>query len=64
MRYDVGYHAETPETFADALHAVLTLDRLEELTLRKRARTWAVQRFSEEEFVKGWNASRWRDYSR
>ncbi|KAF8993493.1 hypothetical protein BDQ17DRAFT_1546014 [Cyathus striatus] len=45
-----GYHAKTPEEFADALHTVLTLSKEDELALRQRARTWAVQRFSEEEF--------------
>jgi alpha-1,2-mannosyltransferase len=55
-----GFHAASPETFAEALHTVLTLPVDEELALRRRARTWAVQRFSEEEFEKGWNASGWR----
>lgn len=57
-----GYHAATPEEFAGALQTALTLDSEEELTLRMRTRTWAVQRFSEEEFEKGWNASGWRTW--
>ncbi|TFY57112.1 hypothetical protein EVJ58_g7226 [Rhodofomes roseus] len=55
-----GYHATSPETFAEAFHNVLTLPPEEDLALRERARTWAVQRFSEEEFEKGWNESGWR----
>lgn len=55
-----GYHAKTPNEFADVLHTVLTLPKEDELGLRTRARTWAVQRFSEEEFEKGWNASGWQ----
>jgi alpha-1,2-mannosyltransferase len=57
-----GYHATTPETFAAALHTVLSLSPQEEFAMRQRARSWAVQRFSEEEFEKGWNASGWRDW--
>lgn len=57
-----GYHATNPETFAEAFQTVLALSPDEELALRVRARTWAVQRFSEEEFERGWNASGWRDW--
>ncbi|KAH7928759.1 glycosyltransferase family 4 protein [Leucogyrophana mollusca] len=57
-----GYHATSPSTFADALHTVLTLSPSEERRMRERARTWAVEQFSEEEFVKGWNASGWRKW--
>jgi len=57
-----GFHATTPETFAEALHKVLTLSLAEELALRQRARTWAVQRFSQEEFEKGWSASGWKKW--
>ncbi|KAH9948253.1 mannosyltransferase [Amylocystis lapponica] len=55
-----GYHATSPETFAEALHTVLTLTPEADLAMRQRARTWAVQRFSEEEFEKGWSASGWK----
>jgi len=55
-----GYHATTPQTFAEVLHRVFTLPPDAELAMRERARTWAVQRFSEEEFVKGWDASDWK----
>jgi len=57
-----GFHATTPESFAVALHEALTLPSAEELALRRRARTWAVQRFSEEEFEKGWNESGWKKW--
>ncbi|KZT64178.1 glycosyltransferase family 4 protein [Daedalea quercina L-15889] len=57
-----GYHATSPETFAEAFHTVLTLPPGEDLALRQRARTWAVQRFSEEEFENGWNESGWRKW--
>ncbi|KAI0727902.1 mannosyltransferase [Fomitopsis betulina] len=55
-----GYHATSPETFAKAFHTVLTLPLEEDLALRQRARQWAVQRFSEAEFEKGWNESGWK----
>lgn len=57
-----GYHATSADTFAEAFHTILTLPPETELALRLRARTWAVQRFSEEEFEKGWNASGWREW--
>jgi hypothetical protein len=57
-----GYHATTPQTFAAAIHSVLTLSRVEDLALRQRARTWAVQKFSVEEFERGWNASGWHKW--
>ncbi|KAI0783434.1 mannosyltransferase [Abortiporus biennis] len=57
-----GYHATDPASFADAFHTVLSLRPDEELALRERARIWAVQRFSEEEFEKGWNESGWRKW--
>jgi alpha-1,2-mannosyltransferase len=59
---DLGFHATTPETFAEALRKVLTLPLAEELALRQRARTWAVQRFSQEEFEKGWSESGWKKW--
>jgi len=55
-----GYHAQDIDSFADALHTALTLSADEQLALRRRARTWATQQFSEEQFEKGWNASGWR----
>ncbi|KAK7689918.1 hypothetical protein QCA50_006557 [Cerrena zonata] len=55
-----GYHATNAEAFADAFHEILTLPPDEDLALRTRARTWAVQRFSEEEFERGWMASGWK----
>ncbi|KAG6816796.1 hypothetical protein H0H87_002765 [Tephrocybe sp. NHM501043] len=57
-----GYHADDPDTFAEALHTALTLNPTEDLAIRKRARSWALQRFSEEEFETGWHASGWRRF--
>ncbi|KAH7907372.1 mannosyltransferase [Hygrophoropsis aurantiaca] len=59
-----GYHATDPKTFADALHTVLTLPPSEDLGMRDRGRTWAIEQFSEEEFYKGWNASGWKEWIR
>ncbi|KAH9480376.1 GDP-Man:Man(3)GlcNAc(2)-PP-Dol alpha-1,2-mannosyltransferase [Psilocybe cubensis] len=55
-----GFHARTTQEFADAMHTVLSLNPEEESGMRWRARAWAVQRFSEEEFERGWNESGWR----
>ncbi|KAF9523410.1 mannosyltransferase [Crepidotus variabilis] len=57
-----GFHAQTTSEFADAMHEVLTLSVDAELAMRHRARTWAVQKFSEQEFEEGWNQSGWRKY--
>ncbi|KAF8817058.1 mannosyltransferase [Phlegmacium glaucopus] len=59
-----GFHAETIEGFAGALHNALTLSPDDEFHMRWRARAWAVQRFSEEEFEKGWDQSGWRTWLR
>jgi len=57
-----GYHAKSPEEFAECFHSVFQLSRVEDLALRQRAQTWAVKRFSNEEFEKGWDNSRWKDW--
>ncbi|KAI0642930.1 mannosyltransferase [Trametes meyenii] len=57
-----GYHATSPETFAEAFRTVFTLPRTAELAMRQRARTWAVQKFSTEEFERSWDASGWKDW--
>ncbi|KAH9891871.1 mannosyltransferase [Cubamyces lactineus] len=57
-----GYHATSPETFAEAFRTVFTLPQEAEFAMRQRARTWAVQRFSAEEFEKGWDESGWRKW--
>ncbi|KAI0770680.1 mannosyltransferase [Fomes fomentarius] len=57
-----GYHAKTSEQFAEAFHTVLTLSPEQDLAMRTRARTVAVTKFSEDEFVKGWDASGWREW--
>lgn len=58
----LGFHALTREEFADAFQTILSLSPEEEASMRWRARAWAVQRFSEEEFERGWNQSGWRKY--
>ncbi|EIN12293.1 UDP-Glycosyltransferase/glycogen phosphorylase [Punctularia strigosozonata HHB-11173 SS5] len=55
-----GYHARTVTEFAQAFQTVLVMSPTEQLAMRKRARQWAVQRFSAEEFERGWNASGWK----
>lgn len=57
-----GHHAKTPGEFAEAFHSVFQLSKSEDLALRQRARTWAVKTFSNEEFEKGWDSSRWKDW--
>lgn len=60
--YLQGFHALTTKEFAEAFQTILTLSPDEEASMRWRARAWAVQRFSEEEFERGWNQSGWRNY--
>ncbi|KAL0579865.1 asparagine-linked glycosylation protein [Marasmius crinis-equi] len=57
-----GYHARSPAEFAEALHTALALSPEEEMAIRQRARTWAVQRFSNEEFETEWDASGWKTW--
>ena len=58
----LGYHATSPEEFAEVLHTVLTLPPVEELAIRDRARKLAVKKFSEEGFEKAWNESGWKKW--
>lgn len=61
----LGFHAVTVEEYTEALETILSLSPDDELyMLRWRARAWAVQRFSEEEFEKGWNQGGWRKWLR
>lgn len=55
-----GFHAKTPGEFSAAMHRILTMDGEQERAYRERARRWAVERFSEEAFVRGWEKSAWR----
>ncbi|KAI0345566.1 mannosyltransferase [Trametopsis cervina] len=55
-----GFHATTPEGYAETFSTIFNFKKDEELELRSRARVWAVQRFSQEEFERGWNESGWR----
>ena len=57
-----GYHATSPETFAEAFRTVLTLSPEADVAMRTRARKWAVQKCSAEEFEKGWDGSGWRKW--
>lgn len=57
-----GFHATTAEEYASAYHTVFSLSEVEEIALRARARRWAVGRFSEDEFVRGWHESGWRRF--
>jgi len=59
-----GFHARTPGEFATRMHEILTMDATTELRYRERARLWAVEKFSQEEFVKGWEESGWLTYVR
>jgi len=54
-----GFHAQTPGEFAMAMHEILSMDAATERGYRERARLWAVERFSEDEFIKGWEGSGW-----
>ncbi|KAI0088613.1 mannosyltransferase [Irpex rosettiformis] len=56
-----GFHATTAQTYAATFDKVFSLAEEEEIALRSRTRIWAVQRFSQEEFEKGWNESGWRE---
>ncbi|KAJ6542739.1 hypothetical protein B0H19DRAFT_1267957 [Mycena capillaripes] len=56
---NTGYHAKTPAEFASRIHEALTLSPEDDLAIRQRARTWAVQRFSEAEFEAAWESSGW-----
>ncbi|KIK36874.1 glycosyltransferase family 4 protein [Suillus luteus UH-Slu-Lm8-n1] len=56
-----GFHARDPQSFANAMHAVLSMNQSEELAMRTRARTWAVSAFAEERFVEGWEAA-WKGW--
>lgn len=58
--FAIGYHATTPESFAESIHEALDLSPDAQLAMRQRAREWAINRFSEEEFEKGWDASEWK----
>jgi len=46
------------------MHEILALSFDEQLAMRSRARRLAVERFSEQEFVKGWDSSGWKAFLR
>ncbi|WVR04606.1 hypothetical protein IAU60_001616 [Kwoniella sp. DSM 27419] len=49
-----GFQATDAESFAEAIHAALSLSGKDGLIMRKTAREAAVRKFSEAEFEKGW----------
>ncbi|KAH0832377.1 glycosyltransferase family 4 protein [Lanmaoa asiatica] len=55
----VAYMSMNTDT-ASSTRQILTMDAAIERGYRERARRWAVERFSEEEFIKGWEGSGWR----
>ncbi|KAF8510347.1 mannosyltransferase [Hysterangium stoloniferum] len=57
-----GYHCTTPETFAQKLHAVLSLSPEQDLAMRERARAHATEVFSEKEFELGWYCGGWKEW--
>ncbi|KAF8574226.1 glycosyltransferase family 4 protein [Ramaria rubella] len=56
-----GFHCTTPATFAESLHAALSLTLEEDLAMRTRAREHAVERFSEREFELAWERGGWSE---
>ncbi|KAG1796896.1 glycosyltransferase family 4 protein [Suillus variegatus] len=56
-----GFHARDPQSFANAMHTVLSMSKSEQRAMRTRARTWAVSAFAEERFVEGWEAA-WKGW--
>ncbi|KAG0696090.1 mannosyltransferase [Suillus ampliporus] len=56
-----GFHARDSQSFADAMHTVLSMSKSEEKAMRERARTWAVSAFAEERFVEGWETA-WKGW--
>jgi len=55
----LGFHARDPESFARAVHDVITMPEEERVAIRERARQWATTRFSQEAFERGWTESGW-----
>ena len=53
-RLTAGFHAKTPEEFAEALHQALSQSRDQSTRMRKAARALAVEKFSEKRFDEGW----------
>ncbi|GJJ15736.1 hypothetical protein Clacol_010014 [Clathrus columnatus] len=52
-----GFHAKEPASFASAMYDILSLTTSEDLAIRSRARRRAIEVFSEEGFVKGWETA-------
>jgi hypothetical protein len=60
--YFSGFHARDPETFAQAVHDVITMPEEERVAIRAHARRWATTTFSREAFERGWTRSGWRQW--
>ncbi|KAG1726222.1 glycosyltransferase family 4 protein [Suillus lakei] len=56
-----GFHAHDLQSFANAMHTVLSMSKSEQRAMRTHARTWAVSAFAEEHFVEGWEAA-WKGW--
>lgn len=50
-----GWHATDAESFAEGMHEILSLDSKEQKKVREAARALAVEKFSLEEFERGWS---------
>ena len=62
QRYIAGFHAKDPESFAQAVHEVISMSDGEQVAIRERARRWATITFSEEAFERGWTQSGWAQW--
>ncbi|TYJ53573.1 hypothetical protein B9479_005777 [Cryptococcus floricola] len=50
-----GFHATDADSFAEAIHAALSVSPKESLKMRKAARQLAVEKFSERKFEEDWD---------
>jgi alpha-1,2-mannosyltransferase len=57
-----GYHATSPETFAERIYEALSLSDDDDFAMRSRGRAWASHKFSREGFEEDWEASGWRQW--
>lgn len=54
-----GFHAKDLNEFVDKLQMILSLDEEEQLSIRKAARTRAVEVFSNQAFCQSWELYFW-----
>jgi len=57
-----GFHCTSVAEYAEAFYEVFSMEKEEEVVMRKRAREWAVSAFSTEGFERGWGESGWKDW--